>query len=198
MTTTRIQDVDGLTLILNDHRNVDDFFDHFEQAGDPAEKLRIVAKIIEELSIHTHIEEQVLYPLVRSRLDEGEELFEHSLQEHKEAKAVLAELEQMDVTDMQFDIKVHELIQEVRHHVEEEESDMLSRLKEAVSEDELTELGTQLRMAKAHAPVSPSMGGGTGYGEMTKDELYEKAQQMGVEGRSQMSKEELEKAVGAG
>lgn len=192
-----IEDLDGLTLIINDHRNVDDFFTAYEQATEPDKKLRIVAKIIEDLTIHAHIEEQVLYPLVRSRLNDGEELFEHSLQEHQEAKQVLAQIEQTDVTDTQFDIKVHELIQEVRHHVEEEESDMLPRLKQAVSEEELAQLGMQLRMAKSHAPVSPSMDGDT-TGDMTKDELYEKARQMDVEGRSEMTKEELARAVGDG
>lgn len=139
----------------------------------------------------------MLYPLVRSRLNDGEDLLEHSLQEHQEAKQVLAQIEQTDVTDTQFDIKVHELIQEVRHHVEEEESDMLPRLKQAVSEEELAQLGMQLRMAKSHAPVSPSMDGDT-TGDMTKDELYEKARQMDVEGRSEMTKEELARAVADG
>ena len=202
MIPTTIRALDGITMIINDHRNVDDLFGLFEQGGDSdaEQRLRLVAKMIEELTVHAHIEEQELYPLVRTKLDDGEELFEHSLEEHQEVREVLGELERMDSTATDFYMKVMALIQDVRHHVDEEESDMLPRLHSALDDDELMALGMRLRQAKSSAPVSPALAAsGTGDGsELTKDELYEQAQQMGVEGRSTMTKDELAREVAGG
>lgn len=198
--------LDGITLILNDHRNVDAFFSMYERASDAEEKLRLVAKMIEELTIHASIEERVLYPLIDERLDDGAELKEHAIEEHNEAREVLAELEGMPVTDESFDEKVNELISEVRHHVDEEERDLLPRLGDALSTGELTSLAEQLQNAKADAPVSPSqVNGASGSdvssahdgdrGGATGKELYERARELDIEGRSKMSKDELAREV---
>jgi hemerythrin superfamily protein len=199
-----VQQLDGITVILNDHRNVEDFFSKYEQSTDSAEKLRLVSKIIEELTVHAAIEEQVLYPLVSERLEDGDELRSHAVEEHDEAREVLAALEQLPVTDGSFDDKVRELIDEVRHHVEEEEEDLLPKLRDRLSGKELTDLGERLRKAKAGAPVSPSQderaaGNGTAQGDGeapgTKEELYKRAQELDIDGRSQMSKDQLAREV---
>lgn len=190
--------VDGITLIINDHRNVEEFFSRFEQASDADEQLRLVAKMIEELTTHAAIEERVLYPMIRERLDDGADLESHALEEHQEARQVLSELEHLPVTDDSFAEKVRTLIDEVRHHVEDEEQDHLPKLRDALSGDELRTLGDRLRSAKASAPVSPSQESGSqdGSSDASKDELYQRAQEKGVEGRSQMSKDELARQVG--
>ncbi len=74
---------------------------------------------------------------------------------------------------------------------------MLPRLQQALDQEELEQLGMQLRMAKSRAPVSPSLEGEVSE-DMSKDELYEKAQQMGIQGRSDMTKDELADAVQGG
>jgi hemerythrin superfamily protein len=192
-----IEQMDAVTLIINDHRIVDQLFTQFEQATDAEMKLGLVAKIIEELSVHADVEERELYPAIAQRLENGEELREHALEEHEEAKQVLAELERLPVDDPQFDSKVHELIEEVRHHVEEEESTHLAQLREAMSSEELVELGARIREAKNNAPVRPMPGGRTiDLDDASRDELYAKAQELGIEGRSDMTKEELARAVG--
>jgi hemerythrin superfamily protein len=193
--TTSVEQIDGITLILNDHRNVEEFFARYEQASGTDEKLRLVAKMIEELTMHAAIEERVLYPLIDERLGGDEELKQHAVEEHEEARAVLAELEHMPVSDPRFDEKVKELIDDVRHHVEEEETELLPRLRDALTEQELRSLGQQLREAKVTAPVSPSQEFGSGPGAASKAELYERAKAQGVEGRAGMSKEELAREV---
>lgn len=194
MSAPTITGIDGITLIINDHRNVDGFFDAYYKANNSQEKLRLVAKIVEELTVHAYIEEHELYPLLRSRLGDGEQLYRHALEEHHEARQVLAEIEQLRPSDSGFDDKVRTLIDDVRSHVEEEESDLLPRLREAISDDELVNLGTRMRRAKTSAPVSPSMEAEA----MTKDELYDKARDLGVDGRSQMGKDELANEVTGG
>lgn len=197
-TPSTVQELDGITLILNDHRNVEELFTEYQSASDSQEKLRLVAKMIEELTTHAAIEEQVLYPLIAGRLEGGEDLKSHAVEEHQEAREVLAELERLPVTDSSFDDKVGALVSEVRHHVEEEEHELLPQLREALTANELADLGGRLREAKASAPVSPSQEqqpGGDAGAQGTKDELYQRAQDLDIEGRSQMSKDELAKAI---
>jgi hemerythrin superfamily protein len=186
-----VEQIDGITLILHDHRNVEEFFTRYEQASEADEKLRLVAKMIEALSMHAAIEERVLYPLIDERLGGDEELKQHAVEEHEDARAVLIELEQLPVTDERFDEKVHALIADVRHHVEEEESELLPQLRDALSEDELLQLGRDLREAKVTAPVSPSQEFGSGPGAASKTELYERAKAQDLEGRAGMSRDEL-------
>lgn len=193
---TPIAQIDGLTLILNDHRIVEMLFDAYAQTTDQDMKVRLVAQMIEELSVHAVAEEQELYPVMRRHLPDGDELVEHALSEHDEAKEVLAELEQMRPSDPAFDQKVRELMEEVRHHLEEEEREHLAKLRDALSEEDLRELGRRLRIAKSRAPISPLLEGDViDLSEATRDELYAKAQELDVEGRSDMTKDELAEAV---
>ena len=87
------------------------------------EKRRIVDQIIEELSIHAWIEEQYFYPVTRATVPETEDIALESLEEHHIVKWLLAELTDLDPTNERFDAKVTVLIENVRHHVEEEEGE---------------------------------------------------------------------------
>ena len=119
--------MDAITLLKNDHRSVQRLFKRFETAGPGAlvEKREIVDRIIEELSVHAAIEEQVFYPVARATVPGTEDLALESLEEHHIVKWTLAELETMSADDERFDAKVTVLIESVRHHVEEEEHRVL-------------------------------------------------------------------------
>ena len=82
------------------------------------EKRSVVDKIIEELSIHAAIEEQLFYPVTRATVPDTEDIALESLEEHHIVKWVLSELDGMDPEDERFDAKVTVLIENVRHHVE--------------------------------------------------------------------------------
>lgn len=199
-----IEKMDSMTLIINDHRTVDDLFQQFEKAKEPELKLRLVSKMIEELSVHASIEERELYPILREKLDNGEELYQECIQEHQEAKAVLSRLEKLSATRNEFDKAVKELIEDVRHHIEEEESNVLPKLQEKMSENELLQLGRRLRQAKSTAPMQPVMDvGTTATGQASGQdlagksthELYEMAKELSIEGRSKMNHDQLVKAI---
>ena len=69
----------AITQLVQDHRNVEDLFKRFEAlgpGGDPAEKRRIVDKVIEHLSIHAELEEQVVYPALRAEVDDPSDVLE--------------------------------------------------------------------------------------------------------------------------
>ncbi|MDQ1374877.1 MAG: hypothetical protein QOJ09_2215 [Actinomycetota bacterium] len=74
--------MDAITLLKNDHKAVSALFKRFEKLGDRAEKSKreIVDKIIEELSIHAAIEEQLFYPAARECAPDTEDHVLESLE----------------------------------------------------------------------------------------------------------------------
>jgi len=146
--------VDATRLLEQDHQTVEQLFARFEGVEDTDEKGPIVDEIIQELSIHATIEEEVFYPAVREATgDEG--LVEHSLEEHQEVKELLAELEKMSPSDPGYHQKVQAVIADVREHVQEEEGEMFPKFRDAISTARLEEIGTKLEQAKAKAPTRP-------------------------------------------
>src|SRR5687768_8984934 len=121
--------MDAITLLKDDHKAVEQLFKRFEKAGDKAyaEKRAVVDRIIEELSKHAAVEEQLFYPVVRATVPDTEDIALESLEEHHVVKWVLSELETMDPREERFDAKVTVLIENVRHHVEEEEDEFFPK-----------------------------------------------------------------------
>ena len=149
--------MDAITLLKDDHRSVEKLFKRFEDAGDRAfvEKRKAVDRIIEELSVHAAIEEQLFYPVTRATVPAVEDVALESLEEHHIVKWVLSELEGMDPEDERFDAKVTVLIENVRHHVEEEESEYFPEVRSALGRKALGELGDAMAAAKETAPTRP-------------------------------------------
>jgi hemerythrin superfamily protein len=149
--------MDAITLLKDDHKSVEKLFKRFDKAGDEAfvEKRRIVDSIVEELSIHAAVEEQFFYPVVRATVPDTDDLALESLEEHHIVKWVLDELDGMDPHDERFDAKVTVLIENVRHHVTEEESELFPKVRDELGRAALAELGDALEQAKQVAPTHP-------------------------------------------
>lgn len=149
--------MDAITLLRNDHKTVETLFKRFEKAGDQAytQKRAIVERIIEELSIHAAIEEQVFYPVTRAAVPATREIALESLEEHHIVKWVLSELEDLDPKSERFNAKVTVLIENVRHHVEEEQTVYFPKVRDAMTRAELNDLGKALMDAKRIAPTHP-------------------------------------------
>jgi hemerythrin-like domain-containing protein len=148
---------DAIALLKRDHRELEQIFKRFEKAGDGAtkQKRKLVDQMIEELSRHASIEEQILYPWAREYIEDEDDKVLEALEEHHVAKWLLWELEDLDPTDERFDAKVTVLMENVRHHVKEEESELFSDLRDVGTRAELLELGDALRAAKKRAPTRP-------------------------------------------
>jgi hemerythrin superfamily protein len=149
--------MDAITLLKNDHKTVERLFKRFEKATKSGGESReaIVAEIIKELSVHAAIEEQVFYPAVRSEVEDAEDTVLESLEEHHVVKWTLAELEGMTESDERFTAKVTVLMESVRHHVEEEESEMFPEVRDSIGRKRLAEIGAKLEKAKQTAPTRP-------------------------------------------
>jgi hemerythrin superfamily protein len=148
----------AVAMLKQDHRTVESLFEKWTMIR-PEEgsgvKRTLVDDVIRELSIHAAIEEQVFYPAVREALPEGHEVVEHSLQEHQEAKELLAELEWLQPGEPGFEDRVGTLIVDVREHVEQEEGKIFPKLEAAIGEQGLERIGEALEKAKKLAPTRP-------------------------------------------
>lgn len=157
MAVGRENAMDAITLLKADHKSVERLFKQFEKAGPTAEQTRrkIADAIIRELSVHAAIEEQYFYPAVRELVPDEEDLALESIEEHHIVKWVLSELDGLDPGDERFRPKMTVLIEMVRHHVDEEESDLFPAVRAALGRKQLTEIGEMLVKAKPGAPQHP-------------------------------------------
>jgi hemerythrin superfamily protein len=148
--------MDAIELLTRDHRTVEDLFSRFGR-GDALERRSAAERVIGELSLHAAIEEEHLYPTVRREVPETEALIDHGLEEHQEAKEILARLDRM--TDKAhtkaFAERMDRLEKLIADHVEEEEKELFPKVREAMTRTALNELGTTMNRARATAPTRP-------------------------------------------
>ena len=151
--------MNAITLLKNDHKTVEDLFKRFEKLGPRALKTKqdVVARIVRELSIHATVEEMILYPAIRDAVEKGDtdNVVLESLEEHHIVKGVLWELERTSPEDERFDAKVRVLMENVRHHVKEEEKDLFPQVNKLYGRTELEELGDAMARLKKTAPTHP-------------------------------------------
>lgn len=141
--------------IVADHRAVERVFGEIEASGDARMKRDLVEHVIAELVRHSVAEEQYLYPTARKVLPDGDKIADHEIAEHAEVEETMKQLEKADATDPEFGRLTSKLIADVRHHVEDEEGDLLPRLRAACDSGELVALGKKFAQAKRMAPTRP-------------------------------------------
>ena len=149
---------DAIVLLKEDHKQIRRLFREFEKAGDNAvaTKSRLARTILEELTVHTFIENEVMYPQTRALLPDLEEDVLESYEEHHVADVLCAELAMMSPTDERFDAKMTVLIENVRHHIEEEEDEWFPKVREGVGRSRLTEIGQRMIEVRRTAPRHPA------------------------------------------
>jgi hemerythrin superfamily protein len=148
---------DAIALLKADHRRVEQLFKAFERAGDSAYKTKrkLVDQIITELSQHAAIEEEAFYPAVRHLDAKDDDQVLEALEEHHVVKWQLQELLGLDPKDERFNAKVTVLVENVRHHVHEEEGDLFPSVRKAMTRVQLREIGERLERARKTAPTRP-------------------------------------------
>ena len=141
-------------LLHEDHETVDRLLEELI-TGNTGSKNRaeMASEVVRELSIHAAIEEQLLYPLVRKTFSAHEPEVMEDLEEHHVVKVLASEIEGLDADDPRLVAKAKVLAENVRHHVEEEESQLFPLLEQELTTDELDELGDELARARTLAPT---------------------------------------------
>jgi hemerythrin superfamily protein len=133
-----------IEIIKADHQLVDDLFSEFEDMNDDSTMSRrdVADRIIEELTLHADMEETLCYPSFKEVLDEEDlGLLDEAYAEHAEMKITIERLKVMGEDHAEFESSMQQLIDDVRHHVEEEEAELLPKIEEKMSEEELGAMG---------------------------------------------------------
>jgi hypothetical protein len=97
-----------------------------------------------------------MYPEVRKLLPDLSDDVLESYEEHHVADVLCAELAVMDAGDERFDAKTTVLIENVTHHIDDEEQDWFPQVREGVGRKQLRELGTRMNELREKAPRSPA------------------------------------------
>jgi len=149
---------DAIVLLKEDHKAMRKLFRQFEKAGADAKatKDRVARQIIEELTVHTYLENECMYPEVRRLLPEVEDDVLESYEEHHVADVLCMELWSMDPSDEHFDAKTTVLIENVEHHIEEEEDEWFPKVRDGLGRKKLQEIGQQMEEARPSAPRKPT------------------------------------------
>jgi len=141
--------MNALDLLKEDHHTVKELFERAD-ATEGKEKRNLFKEIKNELETHSRVEETVFYPAMQEH-EELKEMVLESLEEHKQIKTLLKEIDDLVSDSEKFEPKLQVLMENVEHHAEEEEEGkMFPKIREILNEQALEELGAELEKAKGH------------------------------------------------
>lgn len=146
---------DVITIIENDHREVERLFAAYSSAATRAQKSELIKQIRLALAPHAAAEEILVYPAVRRAAGDGDEQASHAIDEHQEIKRALVDVDKADDDDPALDARVLELQRSVEHHVEEEEREVLPLLRAGTDADRLESMGQLFEQMKPLLPTRP-------------------------------------------
>jgi hypothetical protein len=140
--------LDALQLLTQDHRKVEDLFEQFENASGDGKKEKLARQICTELKVHAMIEEEILYPALRGKIDDDD--IDEAYVEHDGAKVLINDIEAGSPDDHFYEAKVKVLKEEIEHHIKEEEKQSDNIFSQARKTDvDLDALGAAMAARKA-------------------------------------------------
>jgi hemerythrin superfamily protein len=134
--------MNAIQLLEADHQRVKDLFEQFRSAGERAHKKKqgLAEQVFTELRVHTRLEEEVFYPAVREQDGDLSGTIAESLEEHHVVDVLMEELQGLSPEEEPYEAKFTVLMENVEHHIEEEESELFPKAKKRLGK-ELDQLG---------------------------------------------------------
>lgn len=145
--TIEKEHMDAVDMLIDDHRKVEELFKQVEATDSVAKHKQLFKKIKMELDIHAHIEEKIFYPRIKKE-EEVKDITLEGIEEHHQAKMFLREIPALADGSEKFDPKLKVLIEDIRHHVKEEEREMFPKVRDLLSGEELMMLGAEMDAEK--------------------------------------------------
>lgn len=146
---------DALDYLMRQHRETDALFDAFDQTTDNNERLQIVRDVTATLCVHGAIEEAVFYPTVKDALPERSSDIDQDRDEHLQQKRLLYEMQGKQPDDPKLVELFHQLVREVREHVNDEEQSLFPAVRKKLSAAHLRELKDTMTKVEKVAPTRP-------------------------------------------
>lgn len=149
---------DAIVFLKDEHKEVKKVFRELKAVGedDAGKRGRLVKQIIELLTVHTYLENEIMYPEVRKLLPDVEDDVLESYEEHHVADVLCLELWKMDPSDEHYFAKATVLMENVEHHIEEEEQEWFPKVREGIGRTQLQDLGRRMIEKKPDAPRTPT------------------------------------------
>jgi len=138
--------LNALDILEQDHRQVEQYFEEYEDLEDENAKGKLAQKICMALTVHTKIEEEIFYPQAR-KATKDDDLLDEAAVEHAGAKKLIAEIEEMEPDDDLYDAKIKVLGEQIKHHVKEEETELFPEVEK--SGMDVAAVGAQIAKRKA-------------------------------------------------
>jgi hemerythrin superfamily protein len=132
-------------ILRMDHTKVDTLFMELLGSNDPQKIQEYFGQIYKDLSAHSAAEEQVVYPAVRSYYEKTQDLYS----EQAEMKQTLDQIKSLNPSDPNFKAQVENLMKSVKHHVTQEENDMLPKLRDNFSSEQQQQMATEFKSVKS-------------------------------------------------
>ena len=176
--------MDPVDFLEDQHRHTRTLFEEFMGTEDLDARQRVADQIVDLLWVHHQVEEHVLYPAMLDRQPDMKDEIDEDLEEHRALERQLEQMQAGAAGDERYEALVEVTEEITTHHFDEEEEDLFPAVRDAFSDDELDELGDRMDVLSRQL-------------RKTRDELVEEARAAGVEGYSDMNKQQLAEAITA-
>lgn len=124
---------DVLAELKDDHKRVKKAYRDFQKLDgedDPEACEQLVQQVLDELSVHASVEEELLYPAAREAIAD-ENLIDEAEVEHESMHTLIDQLRAMSPEDEKYAARFTVLCEYVLHHVKEEEGEIFPQLEKA-------------------------------------------------------------------
>lgn len=188
--------MDALDLLIADHNRFRGLFARFLEAkddGDAAEMGELADQLAFELKVHTDLEEKIFYPGVRELGEEIAEEVDEGLQEHHVADVLIEEAQVLRPGDNEWVAKMGVLIENVEHHIDEEEAELFPHVRSKSGVDTRKQWGARMEAMKAEQGA-PSPADAD---KLSTEELRKLATEQQIPNRSTMTRDDLVATVDA-
>jgi hemerythrin superfamily protein len=146
---------DALVLMKEDHKEVLRLFRRCRGESDTAARAGLADEIVRELTVHTYLEDEILYPRIRAAVPELAFEMARAHEEHHVAEMLCTEIDALSDDDPGLPAKLAVLADAVTRHIEAEEHEWFPKVRAALGRKELQQIGEQLLALRETAPRTP-------------------------------------------
>jgi hemerythrin-like domain-containing protein len=141
--------MDALSLLKEDHDKVKKLMKELDSTTERGVKTReeLFTKIKHELEVHESIEEEIFYPALKEH-PKAKELVLEAYEEHNVVDMVMSEISGQPYDDETWGAKFTVMMEQVEHHIDEEEQEMFKQARQVFGREELEELGERMQLRK--------------------------------------------------